>query len=361
MSIFDKVTVVIPSYKPDEKLISTLNGVIDTGFTDIIVVDDGGGEKYAPIFDQVKAMPQCTVLHHPINRGKGAALKTAFAFYLENRPDSTGLVTADADGQHLPADILGCARDMVESESVVLGVRDFSLSHVPPRSKSGNKFTSGFFRIFFGMNISDTQTGLRAIPRKYLEPISEVEGDRYEYETHMLFLIGKSRIPLTEHTIDTVYIDDNSSSHFRVIRDSMRIYKMILLFALSSIICTAIDVTLNLTLIDKVSDILPVSNVFATALLAFAGARIISAIINYFVNRFTVFKEGGPASFLRYVFLAACIFAVNIIPILIVFVFPIPFTNAVVMPLRLIVSLILFPISFKLQHNSVFNQYKSFK
>ncbi|MBE6616809.1 MAG: glycosyltransferase [Ruminococcaceae bacterium] len=361
MSIFDKVTVVIPSYKPDEKLISTLNGVIDTGFTDIIVVDDGGGEKYAPIFEKVKAMPGCTVLHHPVNRGKGAALKTAFAYYLENRPESVGLVTADADGQHLPEDILGCARDMAEKESVILGVRDFSLPHVPPRSKAGNRFTSGFFKIFFGMNISDTQTGLRAIPRKYLKPIAEVEGDRYEYETHMLFLIGKAHIPMAEHTIDTVYIDDNSSSHFRVVRDSARIYKMVLLFAFSSLVCTVIDIVLDLTLATIVSDILQVSNVFATALLAFAGARLISAVINYFLNRFAVFKDGGRISFPRYVLLACSIFAVNIIPILIVFVFPIPFTNAIVMPLRLIVSLMVFPVSFKLQHNFVFNKYKCIK
>lgn len=361
MSIFNKVTVVIPSYKPDEKLISTLNGVIETGFTDIIVVDDGGGEKYAPIFDEVKTMAGFTVLHHPKNRGKGAALKTAFAYYLENRPDSVGLVTADADGQHLPEDILGCARDMVEKESVILGVRDFSLPHVPPRSKAGNRFTSGFFKIFFGMNISDTQTGLRAIPRKYLKPISEVEGDRYEYETHMLFLIGKARIPMAEHTIDTVYIDDNSSSHFRVIRDSARIYKMVLLFAASSLICTAIDVLLNLVFASAVSDGLLVSNIFATTLIAFGGARLITAIINYFINRYAVFKDTGRQAVLQYALLACCIFAVNIIPILIVFVFPIPFTNAIVMPLRLIVSLILFPISFKFQHNIVFNKYKSLK
>lgn len=361
MNIFDKVTVVIPSYKPDEKLISTLSGVIETGFTDIIVVDDGGGEKYAPIFEKVKTMQGCTVLHHPTNRGKGAALKTAFAYYLENRPDSIGLVTADADGQHLPADMLGCAKDMVENESVVLGVRDFSLPHVPPRSKAGNRFTSGFFKVFFGMNISDTQTGLRAIPRKYLQPIAEVEGDRYEYETHMLFLIGKAKIPMTEHTIDTVYIDDNSSSHFRVIRDSARIYKMVLLFALSSLVCTAIDVVLNLVFAAGFGNALLVTNLFATTLLAFGGARIITALINYFVNRYTIFKDSGKFSFVRYVCLAACIFALNIIPILVVFVFPIPFTNAIVMPLRLIVSLVLFPLSFRFQHNTVFNKYKSLK
>ncbi len=354
MSIFDKVTVVIPSYKPDEKLLSTLRGAIETGFTDIIVVDDGGGEKYAPIFDEVKKLPECTVLHHAVNRGKGAALKTAFAYYIENRKDSLGLVTADADGQHLPKDILGCAESMADSGSVVLGVRDFSQPHVPPRSKAGNRFTSGFFKIFFGMNISDTQTGLRAIPREYVKPISEVDGDRYEYETHMLFLISKAKIPLSEHVIDTVYIDDNSSSHFRVVRDSMRIYKLVLLFALSSIISTALDVGALLGYREIFSDVLPVLAAFAITV---SAARLTSGLINYLMNYFTVFKrEGGSGSLFRYIALMIPLF---VIPAGIAFALDIMSVHLwISCTVKVILSLVLFPISFRIQHNFVFNGHK---
>ena len=351
MRIFDTVTIVIPSYKPDDKLMSTLRNIVDTGFTDIIVVDDGGGEKYAPIFDAVKLIPECTVLHHEVNRGKGAALKTAFAYYIENRPDSIGLVTADADGQHLSADILRCAEVMAESESIVLGVRDFSQEHVPPRSKAGNRFTTGFFKVFFGKKISDTQTGLRAIPRKYVTPISEVKGDRYEYETHMLFLISKAKMPLSEQVIDTVYIDDNSSSHFRVVRDSLRIYKTVLTFALISIISTFIEIVS----ITAQNSILPDSAVkISFFALAVVYARILSGIINYLLNRSFIFdKDGGFASFFKYLAVLIPIFAVTAGAAYILDILSAPIWLAWFV--KIVISIILFPLSFRFQHNFVFN------
>ena len=80
-----RITVVVPSYKPDEKLLGTVKGILDAGFTDVCVVDDGGGKAYEHVFDEVRAMPHCTVLVHEVNRGKGAALKTAFKYIAENR------------------------------------------------------------------------------------------------------------------------------------------------------------------------------------------------------------------------------------------------------------------------------------
>ena len=117
-----QVTVIIPAYKPDEKLISTLNDLTVAGFSDILVVDDGSGTEFAPIFDQVKEIPACTLLRHPVNRGKGAALKTAMTYFLDNRPEQAGVVTADADGQHLAKDIAAVSGAMAESGKVVLGV-----------------------------------------------------------------------------------------------------------------------------------------------------------------------------------------------------------------------------------------------
>jgi len=352
MSIFDKVTIVIPSYKPDEKLMSTLRNIISTGFTDIIVVDDGGGKNFAHIFDEVKQIPECTVLHHEVNRGKGAALKTAFAYYLNNRHDSIGLVTADAFGQHLSADILRCAEVMAESESIVLGVRDFSQEHVPPRSKAGNRFTTGFFRVFFGKKISDTQTGLRAIPWKYVEPISKVKGDRYEYETHMLFLISKAKMPLCEQIIDTVYIDDNSSSHFRVVRDSIRIYKTVLLFALFSIISTIIDLGSILGQNSVLTDSALNLSFFAIAVVY---ARILSGIINYLLNRSFVFdKDGGYGSFFKYFAVLIPIFAVTVGAAYFLDILSAPAWLSLLV--KVLLSLLLFPLSFRLQHNFVFNK-----
>ena len=348
--MFENVTIVIPSYKPDEKLISTVRGVREAGFSDVVVVDDGGGEKYSEYFKRVESEFGCTVLTHEINRGKGAALKTAFKYYIENRPNSAGLVTADADGQHLPSDMVTVAEQMTSTESVVLGCRDFSEPQVPPRSKAGNRITSVVFKAFLGMKISDTQTGLRGIPRKYVGVLSEADGDRYEYETHMLFLMKREGIPFTEVKIRTVYIDENSSSHFRVIHDSMRIYELMIRFALSSIICTVIDVVGLCLLIGALESTEPIFVSFAAAALC---ARLASAVINYLVNNSAVFKAKlSASSFGKYLLFAVprAVISALIVGLAGVLSFPIAGTVA----LHVLLSLLLFTTSFRLQYVKIF-------
>ncbi len=348
--MYNKVTVVIPSYKPDEKLISTVSGIIDIGFSDIIVVDDGGGEKYAEYFRKVKEEFGCTVLHHEVNRGKGAALKTAFKYYAENREDSLGLVTADADGQHLPLDIVAVAEKMCESQSVVLGSRDFSEPHVPPRSRAGNRITSTVFRIFFGMKIGDTQTGLRGIPRQYIDVLSEAYGERYEYETHMLFLVKQRDIPFCEFKISTVYIDENSSSHFRVFHDSMRIYAMLLRFAASSIGATALEATVFFVLLALLSGF---ESQLARYLFSAVIARAVSSLVNYAVNAKAVFKLACSAhSFFRYLLFAVsrALLTFSIAGLLGTLGFG--GTGAIVF--KFLFDFMLFALSFRIQHNNIF-------
>jgi len=349
--MYKNVTIVIPSYKPDEKLISTVRGVREAGFSDIIVVDDGGGEKYAEYFRLVESEFGCTVLTHEVNRGKGAALKTAFAHYIENRPNSVGLVTADADGQHLPADIIAVADMMSKSQSVVLGCRDFSEAHVPPRSKLGNKTTSAVFKMFLGMNISDTQTGLRGIPRKYVSVLGEADGDRYEYETHMLFLMQKKGIPFSEVKISTVYIDENSSSHFRVIRDSMRIYELMIRFAVSSILCTAIDIYWLCFFTYAFANIESGFVKFAAAALV---ARLISAFLNFLVNNRAVFRSKLSVKAFGKYFLFALPRAVAMALIVGLFAGTLDLAITATIILRSLLSLLLFATSFRLQFTKIF-------
>jgi len=304
------VSVIIPAYKPDEKLIVTLTELVSLGFDDIIVVNDGSGEKFAPVFDKVKNIPECTLLLHEVNRGKGAALKTAFAFFSESRPDGVGVVTADADGQHMPKDIMAIAEKMAESKKIIIGARDFSDPNVPARSKFGNRTTSAVFRLFFGMKISDTQTGLRAFPRETLDIISTADGDRFEYETNMLMLINRKGLEFEEIRISTVYIEENKSSHFRVIRDSIRIYSLIIKYIFSS--CAAALTDAGVFWLVKQFGIfvfLPIPLTFTASL----TARIISSIINYLINAKVVF--GGTTSgktLLKYYSLAAVQITVTI-------------------------------------------------
>ena len=185
-----KIWILIPAYKPDEKLTRLVEKLL-ADFP-VVVVDDGGGEAYASLFDRVRALG-AAVLTHEVNRGKGAALKTGIAHLLQVQ-DCLGAVTADADGQHTPEDIARVAEAMLaEPQTMVIGGRDFS--QMPPRSKGGNTITRFFFRLCTGLTISDTQTGLRGLPRCLFERLLQVSGDRYEYEMNMLLALKLWKTP----------------------------------------------------------------------------------------------------------------------------------------------------------------------
>lgn len=220
-----KIWILIPAYKPDEKLLLLTQKLI-ADFP-VLVVDDGGGEAYGALFEKVQAMG-ALVLHHQVNRGKGAALKTGIAHLLQ-REDCLGAVTADADGQHTPEDIARIAEAMQqEPDAMIIGGRDFS--QMPPRSKTGNTITRFFFRLCTGLAISDTQTGLRGLPYALFDKLLQVSGDRYEYEMNMLLALKLWKTPYREISIQTVYLDNNSSSHFNALRDGMRVFSRLFRF-----------------------------------------------------------------------------------------------------------------------------------
>ena len=293
MNDLSKISVVLPSLDPDEKLVAVIDGLLEYGFTDIILVNDGSKPENLHYFEDAAAQhPEIHLLHHPVNRGKGAALKTAFAWFLENRPDSVGVVTVDGDNQHHPEDTRACALHMMETGKLVLGVRDFSLPHVPPRSRMGNRITSGVFKVFVGMTISDTQTGLRAIPTEDIKALITIYGDRFEYETNMLLAMKDYGIAFDEVKIRTVYIEENKSSHFHAVRDSWRIYKLILKhffrYTISSIVSAVVDNGLSMLL-----NALLHTLIFGAALTAVTttGARLVSSLLNFFMNHKLVFES----------------------------------------------------------------------
>ena len=223
----EAAAIVLPSLNPDEKFTKVVAGLVDKGFQHIVIVDDGSDEDHQPFFAQAERYPQCTVLHHGVNKGKGRALKTAFAHVLQQMPEIQGVITIDGDGQHLVEDIIACGDRMLqEGDKVVLGCRDFNQPGVPPRSVAGNKTTSRLFRLIYGIRLSDTQTGLRAIPQQYLGRFCAIEGERFEYETNMLLQMKRQGISFLEQAIATVYDPDDYSSHYNALEDSWRIFKI---------------------------------------------------------------------------------------------------------------------------------------
>ena len=308
MNDLSKISVVLPSLDPDEKLIAVVDGLLEYGFTDIILINDGSKQENLHYFTDLAAQhPEITLLHHEVNKGKGAALKNAFNYFLRNRPQGFGVVTVDGDNQHHPEDTRACCYHMMESGHTTLGCRDFNQEDVPARSSFGNKMTSMIFKVFVGMTISDTQTGLRAIPRDVLEQLVDVYGDRFEYETNMLLAFKQKGIPFDEVKIRTVYIDENKSSHFRVIHDSWRIYKLILAhffrYTVSSVVSAVVDTVTYSLLSWLLSSVL---QGFALTAAAGVGARVISSLLNFFMNQKLVFRTNVSTgkAMLRYYCLA---------------------------------------------------------
>lgn len=235
--------VLIPAYRPGAALEELIAELEQRGFARIVVVDDGSGAQWAPLFKRIQSrFPGVSLLRHGANLGKGAALKTGMRAILEDGSGLAGIVTADADGQHLPADIERVARALQDSggAQLILGARRFE-GPAPWRSLWGNRISATAMRWLAGARLSDTQTGLRGIPAPLARRMLEAKTGGYEFELDMLLAAKHSGVPWREVRISTVYIDGNVSSHFDPLRDSMRIYFVLLRFALASLLTALID------------------------------------------------------------------------------------------------------------------------
>lgn len=312
MSNLKQITVMIPSYKPDEKLLGLAKELLQEDFFEILIVDDGGGAPYAHIFEELKAMG-CRVVTHAINMGKGRALKTGFNDLLARRCPIHGVVTADADGQHLVKDIKSVAEATLRSDNtIVLGKRVF-VGKVPAKSRFGNTITRNVFNFVSGQKIFDTQTGLRGFPMSTLPALLALSGERYEYEMNMLLEASNLGLKLSEVEIETVYYNGNSGSHFNAVKDSWRIYRLIIMFGGSSLISFLIDYALYALFVT----LIPMQhNTWLTnVVLATISARVISSVVNFLINRNVIFAKGKKQNLRRhligYYVLAACILVIN--------------------------------------------------
>ncbi|MDR2655283.1 MAG: bifunctional glycosyltransferase family 2/GtrA family protein [Oscillospiraceae bacterium] len=297
--------LVIPAYRPEKNFIKLIEEIRGLSDIKIIVVDDGNGEKQQYIFDKVKKDFGCEVLMHEVNKGKGAGLKTAVRHVLENY--GCGIVTADADGQHSPEDILKTVRALEENpDSVILGVRDFSLPQVPFKSRWGNRITRTVFRLKSGVRCSDTQTGLRGIPFCLMRESLDIPGERFEFEMNFLFWAAEKGARFIEVPISTIYIEGNKSTNFHSVRDSAKIYMGIFKFGLSSVLSAAVDLSVFQILISATGDVWPNHTFWSNI-----AARISAGLLNFALNRAMVFKSKGGAggNFFKY----AVLFAVQLV------------------------------------------------
>ncbi len=349
------ISVIIPSLNPDNRILHLVDDLIRLDFKDIIIVNDGSKDDSRDIFDCLNEKPECCVLNHAENLGKGSALRTAFSWYIKNNNfEGGGVVTVDGDGQHLPEDVLSCCETMLKENSIVLGCRDFSAGNVPPKSHIGNRITSFVFRFGCGIYLTDTQTGLRVIPARYVPFMLEISGNRFEYETNMLLEMKRAGIEFKEIKIRTVYEERNQGTHFRAIRDSLRIYSLILKFMISSSVAGLIDKGL-FYLFAQLSDTFFHSY---NILICSVVSRALSCFVNYNVNRKIVFecKNSNKYTLLRYCILCVpqALLSAGLTWIISEFLtIRLPWLVTII---KIIVDVILFFISFYIQREWVFKE-----
>lgn len=347
--------ILIPAYKPDQSLVRLVHALkAQDASAEILVIDDGSGSTYAPIFTELH-LDGAIVQTHPVNRGKGAALRTGIAWAKANRPGEV-IVTADADGQHLPRDIfrVGVRTETAAAagqRTIILGVRTKpdpnageEGTKVPLRSKIGNSATVGFFALATGARVADTQTGLRGFTPQILDWLLQIPGDKYEYEFSMLLRATRADVELVQVPIVKVYEPGNPTSHFRPLQDSALIYAPLLAFLASSF--------LTGFLVDAIA-LFVLVGMGAPLLAAVVGARVISALTNFTVNRI-IMHDGGSrpstsSSLVRYATLAVGILAANA-----ALMEALTGLGASLLVAKILTELILIPVSFAVQRRWVF-------
>ena len=337
--------ILIPSYNPEENIMQVFLQELGKKFKNIVIVNDGSDKIHDNFFKNLSN--NYIVLRHYKNLGKGRALKTGINYILNEFPNFKVIVTADCDGQHSIKDIESCCRSALNNlDSLVLGTRNFNDENVPFKSKYGNKITRNMFKLFVGINITDTQTGLRAMSKDIATKFLDVAGERYEYETNVLITCKNEDIKIYEEEIDTVYINGNELSHFNPVKDSIMIYKLFIKYIFSAISSFLVDIvlfTLILTCIKNITNAILISTILA---------RIVSSLYNYLINSKLVFKKMNKYSLFKYFFLVIIMMFVS--GLTVDYLVELIKWNATLV--KIIVDAIIFVINFIVQREFIFKK-----
>ncbi len=301
----DKVVLLIPSLNPDEKLINLVKELKEKEFDNIVIVNDGSKQECLHYFEILENDYNCKIFSHFRNLGKGRALKNAFNFILTNFEDFKTVITLDSDGQHKVKDVISLAErfETVESNTLGLGCRKFGQKDVPFRSKFGNIFTRMLLKVLCGISVSDTQTGLRAFTKDTMKEFMDIPGERFEYEMNMILATKNKDIKIVECPIETVYIEENKSSHFNPIKDSFkiisRLFAVFFKYTIASILSFLIDLGFFALFVAVTKNWVSAS---LYIILSTIFARVISSVFNFLVNKNTVFKQKdkSPKFFIMY-------------------------------------------------------------
>ncbi len=237
-----KIALVVPIYEPTEFVLPFLSKFKEGDFALFLVVDDGSGPSFDEHFASIARLGLFKVLRLRKNKGKGGAMKAALSYIKKNAKDIDAFVTADGDGQHSYEDVLKIRDALcVNPDALVLGCR--KRSEMPHSSQVGSWWSTLYFNLMTGVKLEDTQTGLRGVPKRLFSSFMACPGSRYEFEMGFLASVVREEKPIIV-PIQTIYLKDNASTHFRVFHDSLRIAYFPLAYLFAGILLCMIDVLL---------------------------------------------------------------------------------------------------------------------
>jgi glycosyltransferase involved in cell wall biosynthesis len=211
-----KVAVLIPAFNAARTLEPVLRGALEQ-IPIVAVIDDGSVDGTA----DVAARAGATVLKHEVNRGKGAALKTGFRWACEQRLD--GVITLDADGQHLPREIpkfLACHGET--RGDLIIGGRAHLFGQMLPRRRIANEFSAWTIAFASGTNVTDAQSGYRFYSTPLLRSV-KLRSNGFAMESEVIVRAGRGGFKVLTTPIDLGFVDGLSTSHYKPLKDTLTI------------------------------------------------------------------------------------------------------------------------------------------
>jgi glycosyltransferase involved in cell wall biosynthesis len=185
--------------------------------SNVVLVDDGSTDDTARVAESAGA----NVLRHAVNRGKGAALKTAFAWALQQRFD--GVITLDADGQHLAAEIPKFLEARASTGAdLIIGGRAHLFGQMLPRRRLANRFSARMIALVSGSVVTDSQSGYRFYSRQLLEKLT-LRADGFDMESEVIVRAGRAGLRIVTIPIELGFVDGVATSHYKPVKDSLRI------------------------------------------------------------------------------------------------------------------------------------------
>ncbi len=212
-----RVAVLIPAYNAARTLEPVVKAAREVN-DNVVVIDDGSRDGTG---DVAKRAGATTVLTHEVNRGKGAALKTGFKWACSQ--DLDGVITLDADGQHLPREIpkfLDCFAKT--GGDLIIGGRSHLFGQMLPRRRMANRFSAWTIAMASGAKITDSQSGYRFYSTRLLRDL-RLRSDGFAMESEVIVRAGRRGFKVLTTPIDLGFVDGQSTSHYKPMKDTFTI------------------------------------------------------------------------------------------------------------------------------------------